>query len=107
MWIFTPQGFISAVADRNNPEKIVVRARNPDHLRTMFPDEVISETNQGDYPARVFIDRGRFAGWLYVQAYDLDYTNFKDAIPEDAPAYHDACVGVWAQMHDIEPERQR
>ena len=102
MWLFTRQGFISAVENRDNPETIVIRARDPEHLREMFPTEPILETEESDYPIRLYIERARFADWLARQAYDLDYTNFKDSIPSDQETYHDACVAVWEQMQALE-----
>ena len=106
MWLFTPQGFISAVENRDNPETIMIRAQDPDHLRAMFPSETITETTGSDYPARIFMDRYKFAAWLTVQAVDIDYDNFKGAIPHDATIYHDACFGVWEQMQTLDPRRQ-
>ena len=104
MWLFTPQGFISAVEDPDRRDVIAIRARDPDHLKTIFPGETVIETPDGDYPVRLFIERTRFAAWLARQAYDLDYTNFKDSIPSDQETYHDACVGVWGQMQALEKQ---
>ena len=107
MWIFTPQGFISAVAHREDPQSIMIRARDQGHLRAMFPGSTVVKSPLGDYPARISIPRNVFAAWLASQAYDLDYTNFKDAIPYEDRTYHDACVAVWEDMHALETEDGR
>ena len=99
-----PQGFISAVENRDNPATIMIRARDPAHLKTMFPEETVIETPDGDYPVRLFMERARFADWLARRAYHLDYTNFKGSIPNDQPTYHDACVAVWEQMQALEKQ---
>ncbi len=39
MWIFTSKGMVSIVRHRNEPQLMMVRARQPDVLKTLFPEE--------------------------------------------------------------------
>jgi hypothetical protein len=39
MWIALTEGWLSIVAHRDKPDHLLVRARNPKHIRRAFPDE--------------------------------------------------------------------
>ena len=104
MWIFTKQGFVSAVLDKTNPSVMMVRARERTHLTELFPDRAVVELTPADYPYRVFLPKGRFIEWIATQAERIDYPDFKSAIPEGpiSDRYHQACHDVWAVMHDLQ-----
>jgi hypothetical protein len=124
MWIFTTEGFISAVQDKKDDEKLVIRARDRAALEAMLqtielageainrdaedgvepvvfgPYEI--ETGKGtDYRYRVSnIDRGTFALFMQFEIMNfLHYTNYKDALTKSrGRVYHDACMNVWVDM---------
>jgi len=102
MWIFTSQGFISVVAHRNHPQRLLVRARAKKHLENLFPaiKSEIQETPNADYGFRVVVERELFATWIKKQATKLDYDNFKNSIQEQV--YHHAANDVWAIMMDYQ-----
>jgi hypothetical protein len=83
MWLCLRDGFISVVEHRRRPGVLVVRARNPDHLRKLFPGKKIYVRKGSDYPARVFVKRYEFAEFLVRQASEIDYSNFKNAVTDD------------------------
>lgn len=80
MWIYTPTGFISAVAKRSNSTILTVRARDRQSLSELVELTGVPATvGEGtDYPYRVVVSRETFKFWLDRQVDELDYSNFKD-----------------------------
>jgi hypothetical protein len=98
MWLFTSEGFISVVADRNDPKtgNLLVRSRDRQHLEKLFPNAEIFSKTPSDYKWRAWISRSDVSRLMQSQVDSLNYTNFKNSIPDDK--YHDACIGVWNTM---------
>lgn len=101
MWIFTSDGFISAVQHRDHPQVLIVRARRREHLEAVLPGFSIEQTDNADYRYRTQIEKHSFAHRLAEITLDINYDNFKNSIPDDQ--YHDACSGVWSVMHRLQP----
>jgi hypothetical protein len=101
MWLFTTEGFVSAVAHRDQPGKLLVRARRSEHLRAIFGDVTVECTPHADYRFRAVISRAQWLAKVLAQAAMIDYDNFKAAIPD--AEYHDACSEVWGTMHKLQP----
>lgn len=104
MWIFTQDGYVSAVASDQDRDKLVVRARDRESLEMlseMIGDEPVELPNR-DYEYRLFVDRKVFSQWLLLQAEGIDYTNFKNRIWQTrGDIYHDACSNVWGEMLNV------
>ena len=101
MWVFTTAGFVSAVAHRDKPSVMLVRARRSEHLRALFPESEVECTPHADYRYRAEITRELWLGTMLAQLAMVDYDNFKAAIPD--AEYHDACSEVWGTMHKLQP----
>ena len=96
MWLFVSGGFLSVVAHRALPDSVLVRARNPDHIRAMFPDVEIAYMRTADYPYRVVLNRTMVQEAIVEYLQTMVYGNFKASI-EDFE-YHDSCIDVWRTM---------
>mgnify|MGYP003336477952 CR=1 FL=1 len=83
MWVFTQYGMLSAVQDKDNPEIIVVRARRREHLTSCFPKKKPVHTPDADYHWRLFMTREEFASLLMALVLQMDYTNFKESVPDE------------------------
>jgi hypothetical protein len=109
MWIFTSTGFVSAVVHRDDPEQIVVRARDRESLAPLI-ERTGAELNpwtSWDYAFRIVVQRGEFATWLGEQAAAIDYGNFKDSARDRRGGDFVSALGkVWDVMHAFQ-ERQR
>ena len=68
MWVCLRDAFVSAVQDKDNPDRLCVRARNRDHLERLFPAPEIIDTPDADYACRVFVTRSEFACLLTEKA---------------------------------------
>lgn len=95
MWLFTVFGYFSVVLARQgngaagaplDPERVMIRARNPDHLHRLqkqFPQELgtsqIVLTERADYIARLIVSRDKWASVVAALTEELDYGNFKEA----------------------------
>ena len=100
MWLFTPEGFISVVADKNDilGDRLLVRARNKYHLEVIseYLTSDIFEVKPSDYAWRAWTTRSNLASYIISHISSMNYTNFKNEIHNHE--YHDACLGVWEEM---------
>jgi hypothetical protein len=105
MWVFTAQGFISAVQHRGDRNLLMVRARTGQALEELahMTGKGISQTPTADYPYRVVVERETFRSWLANEVERIDYDNFKNAahVMGD-PRYDEALMNVWSAMYSSE-----
>ncbi len=107
MWVFTIDGFYSAVQHRDQANALMVRARDREDLRRMQQragtDVPISHTPNGDYAYRITLDKGAWVAYLSAASEAIDYGNFKDAVGQRLG--HDRAVlylDVWATMLELQ-----
>ena len=81
MWLCFNDGFLSVVADRENPARLLIRARRKQDLLNVCGNGVEVIENAGtDYRWRTFIDRKAFSALVAGRIDKMDYTNFKDSV---------------------------
>jgi len=97
MWTFLNNAFLSIVADRNDPDGLLVRARFAGDISAVFADAEVSETPDADYRYRARLPRQRVADALAQQALTLTATNFKASVAERWR--HDLYMEVWSTMN--------
>lgn len=105
MWLFTNKGFVSIVQDFQIPGNVLVRARSKKHLQDLFPDQEVQVTPLADYRFRVSLPQAQIADRVREWVAGIDYTNFKDSIPDDE--YHDATLDVWRTMFAFQSDQVR
>jgi len=93
MWLCFNNGFVSAVQDRNNPDRFVVRARRREHLEDNFPGYEIVVGGSTDYYYRIFINKKEFNEIVSKKIMDVDYDNFKNSVEDDD--LHDLYARFW------------
>ena len=98
MWVFLPDGFISAVENRRNTSQLLIRARRREILEDLFPDAELIETPTADYPFRVSFCRVKAAARVCKRMAAIEYHNFKGEV--DEPDYLGACHKVWADLYE-------
>lgn len=109
MWIFTPSGFYSIVADQHTAGHALVRARLREDLeafctRTGAPDPV--ETPDRDYRFRTSVPFATLAADLAAQAEAIDYPNFKNEVAarqgHERAARYERIWWVMSELQDAE-----
>jgi len=109
MWIFTSTGFVSAVVHRDDPDLIVVRARDLASLAALI-ERTGAEVNPwegSDYAFRIVLPRSVFASWTAEQATAIDYTNFKSSAERlRGGTFAETLHEVWDVMYAFQ-QRQR
>jgi hypothetical protein len=83
MWIFTTQGFYSVVAYREDPERLLVRARTRadiEALRKQIPSLEPFEDPEADYRHRAIVSGEEWIAALALLAAEIDYDNFKNEV---------------------------
>lgn len=108
MWLMTKYGFYSVVQHKADPDMVLVRARAYTDLDNLLGLAIeceidaadlppIIETLDADYAYRLFMDREVWETLALALASEIDYPNFKAAVPGDTrrlQAYH----RIWAEM---------
>ena len=97
MWIALTEGWLSIVAHRDKPRHLLVRARNPNHIRRTFPKATMYTDANADYPFRADIPRGVVIDLIINRLEHMRYDNFKATIDDED--YHDAALDVWRAMY--------
>ena len=99
MWVTLNNGFFSIVENAHNRHELLVRARRKDDIPRVFrvPQQF---TPDRDYPYRVSLARVKVAEVLARSVMGVDYSNFKDSIPDHT--FHDACTRVWSTMFEVD-----
>lgn len=102
MWIFTNDGFISVVQNKDNINHLVVRARKKDHLGGLYnwSGEEVIETDDSDYRFRIIIDRQDFSSFVQEHVDRINYTNFKASVPKSL--YERLLHEVWFVMRKLQ-----
>lgn len=107
MWIYTTQGFTSAVAHRDQPGHMLLRFRDPQSARLIAEALSVGYTESpppADYGWRAVVSLGEFTRWLTAEAALVDYDNFKNACAKADPNYASALARVWHSTLDaLEP----
>lgn len=95
MWVFLNNAYLSAVAHRDKPDTLLVRARFAGDLERVFPDlaDKVKRTPSADYLFRVEVPRAQFAEMLAREAQAIDYDNFKSSA--STLVRHDVYLDVW------------
>ncbi len=101
MWIFTKNGFFSAVEHLGRPGFLLVRARFQGDLERLCaahgvePD--VRETPDADYRFRMDFARDAWAAIVRDEAAAIDYPNFKAAVHDGTPR-DAAYMGCWGAL---------
>lgn len=110
MWLFTTQGFYSAVAHRDDPERVIVRARAREDLEALkeqIPTLRILEDARADYRYRAIVTLEQWVAAAAILAAGIDYDNFKAAVARrQGPERERVYVRVWAALAEL-PRRRR
>lgn len=109
MWLITTQGFYSAVAHRDHPELIIVRARTREDieaLRRQIPSLEPVQNAGTDYRWRAAVGRDQWEAACAALAAEIDYPNFKNAVAERQGSWrHDVYAKVWSVLFALQARR--
>lgn len=105
MWIFMSDAMLSIVADRNNPKRLLVRARKEIDIKRVFGSSVkVKRTPKADYAFRVSLDRGIVLEQIGEHLANIEYDNFKDSVSKGDRARHNAYLRCWYAMRDFQDD---
>lgn len=107
MWIFTETGFVSAVQHRDDPNLLVVRARDRLSLEPLadFATTEITTNPNADYPYRTIVAKDVFAAWTTDKVEEIEYPNFKNQVAVVRGKTFASNLGrVWSVMLDAEDD---
>lgn len=97
MWIATNKGWLSIVKHRDKQDILLVRARNKNHIESIFEDAEVYEDANADYPYRADLHLYTVGAVIDDLLMNINYDNFKASV--DDYHYHHALVGVWEEMY--------
>lgn len=108
MWLFTPTGFLSIVADREHHGNLLVRARARADIEAFVVATgapAPTERPDRDYRWRTSVPAQVVATYVAGQVAAIDYENFKNAVAERHG--HDRAhryAEVWSVMHRLQQD---
>lgn len=105
MWLFSETGFVSAVVDTQNKNKMIVRGRDRKSLEPLakLARVKILDTPQRDYPHRVFVSKKKFTEWVVRNISSMEYNNYKSRMYQTRGAdFTHSLSQVWSVMHQVE-----
>jgi hypothetical protein len=102
MWIFLNDAYLSVVQYKDQPDKLLVRARFKGDLQRVFGQNINVIRNSGtDYLYRTVVDRAEVAKILAQRVMAIDYPNFKASIRNDRQR-HDTYLDVWHTLKEAQ-----
>lgn len=105
MWLFSRDGFYSAVHDDYcNEGELMVRARVIDDLERLvnkldLDDADILIINNADYRYRVKLTSEQWTAYVAREASSIDYDNFKNSLPVNEQRRAAAYMKCWEAMY--------
>jgi hypothetical protein len=110
MWLFSETGFVSAVMDPKDKNKIVVRAREKkslEPLMAMTGVKIVYPDRYTDYPHRVVVTRQQYADWVLSLIEQMQYTNYKTQVTKTRGSdFAHPLHQVWSTMLQLEEDYQ-
>jgi hypothetical protein len=114
MWVFTLDGFFSAVEHRTNVDDLMVRCRSEQDaerlsmwLRLRMVDSPVQHTPQADYEWRLRVPKVWWARYLSASTERIRYDNFKDEVYKTLGPDHAHHYGmVWMVMLNQQRDEQ-
>jgi hypothetical protein len=100
MWICLNKAFYSVVQDKNEPSRLLVRARRAQDISKCFPDAKVIANVGTDYKYRAFVSREDVAKAITNEIMNIDYSNFKSSVKN--VDLHNAYMRVWHVMNEIQ-----
>lgn len=110
MWLFTDTGFVSAVTHRDNPKKMMIRARDKKSLEGLakMSRAKVETTLGADYPHRIVVTKETLKKWIVEQIDNAEYDNFKNRVTQTrGVGFVKPLHEVWEVMHDVEDVERR
>lgn len=104
MWLFSETGFMSAVVDLQDKNKMIVRGRDKKSLEALakFAGVKILSTPERDYPHRVFVSKKKYADWVLKTIEEMQYNNYKSRMYQTRGAdFTHSLSEVWSVMHQV------
>ena len=105
MWLFTRDGFYSAVHDDFcSPGELNVRARVIEDLERLLKklhmdDADIVVSRNSDYRYRVTLSAEQWASYAAGEAATIDYANFKNSVGDNDPDRSSAYMKCWEALY--------
>lgn len=100
MWIMLNKSFLSVVADRDDKDNLLVRARLAGHIESVFPEAKIFSRVGSDYLYRAILPRSEVAAVIANNIENINYDNFKNSVKNKV--LHDAFIDIWGIMYRLQ-----
>jgi hypothetical protein len=105
MWLFTRDGFYSAVQDDYcSVGELMIRARVIEDLERLLDKLKINDADilvikNADYRYRVKLTPEQWAAYVAQEAAHIDYANFKNSVAAEDPDRSSAYMKCWEAMY--------
>lgn len=100
MWIFMSDAFLSVVQDENDPDYLIVRARQREHLNNInVPNINIYTVENSDYQYRTRMHKATFGVLVSGRIRAINYPKFKPSAYSND--YHRLLLEVWRVVYEF------
>lgn len=100
MWLCLNDAFFSIVADRHDPDRLLVRARQIGDIERYFPHADVEVGAGNDYLFRASVDRQAVAAIVAQAVTAIHYDNFKNSVRDGARRH--AYAECWKIMYQFQ-----
>jgi hypothetical protein len=111
MWLFTRQGFFSAVQKGCGQDELLVRSRQKADLIALGKKLGIKiQLQEGagtDYRYRAVLKKADWVRYLSESALELDYPNFKNTFSKSDFTRHQAYLRCWETLFEWQESSRR
>ena len=104
MWLVLDNSFLSIVKDRDNEDRLLVRARLKGDIEKIFPEAEVIEGAGSDYKYRAFIKRDTVSTHLLEKINTINYTNFKNKVASNDKDRALTYSKIWSIMYQKQEE---
>ena len=104
MWLVLDNSFLSIVKDRDNEDRLLVRARLKGDIEKIFPEAEVIEGAGSDYKYRAFIKRDNVSMHLLKKINKINYTNFKSKVASSDKDRAHTYSKIWSIMYQKQEE---
>ena len=102
-YVDTNEQLVSVYSERQKQNNgLLVRARVEGDIENVFPKARVKADIGTDYKYRAFIPKWVVSEAIKKSIENIDYDNFKNSVPLDDTARHDAYLQIWDILFQLQ-----
>lgn len=99
MYVLTKYGLVSIVENKDNSNKVMIRARTKNAIGNFCPKSIhskIKHRKNADYEYGISLSKQAAGVLLTSMLHEIDYTNFKQELENDRTGIRTLAYKIWS-----------